>query len=226
MRNNPLRYVDPAGEKVYVADVTGQDRDDLLKYMNGTYGCLSCVTVTDDGYLAVDTSGLADEILKAAEDLTDAINSTHWFAQVKVSNNDSNVAFGATHPYEGGVQWNGRRRNADLIVLDFADNKQVKGDPLAVEAFMNTVLAHEILHRFPGNLADPQGADAYRIGGPVVAAVNRITSALGLPSRATYSWHSAIPGTEYLRYQAKSPQTGKEQTLLVYWQRSMVGGEK
>ncbi|HWQ31397.1 MAG TPA: RHS repeat-associated core domain-containing protein, partial [Blastocatellia bacterium] len=43
VRNNPLRYVDPTGELVYVGNVTGSDLTELLKRANYTYGCQSCV---------------------------------------------------------------------------------------------------------------------------------------------------------------------------------------
>lgn len=226
VRNNPLRYVDPSGEKVYVGGVTGADRDELLKRMNATYGCSGCVSVGDDGYLAVDTSGLNEKVVNAAATLTAAINSTDWFGEVKVSNNDDKVAFGETRASRGAVPWNGSRRNADLIVLDLADNKQVRGDMLAGETFVNTVLAHEILHRFPNPISDPQGASAYRIGGPVVDAVNQITSALGLPRRATYSTHPLIEGTRAQTYVSQDPNKKKEQTRIIFWQRNIVGGKE
>jgi RHS repeat-associated protein len=225
VRNNPLRYVDPDGEKVYVGGVTGGDLDELLRRINATYGCSGCVTVGDDGYLAVNTSGLSADVQKATANLTGAINSTDWFAEVRVSNNDSNVAFGQTRANQGAVPWGGVRRNADLIVLDLADNRQVQGDKLAAETFTNTVLAHEILHRFPNPISDPEGGAAYRIGGPVVDAVNGITSALGLPSRATYSTRPLIPGTSAETYVSRDQGTGKEQTRIIFWQRNIVGGK-
>ena len=65
VRNNPLRYIDPTGEKVYVGGLNQADRDEMLRRTNNTYGCQGCVTVDSNGYLQVDTGGLNQDVLRA-----------------------------------------------------------------------------------------------------------------------------------------------------------------
>jgi RHS repeat-associated protein len=188
VRNNPLRYIDPTGEKIYVGDITNaDDRDELLRRANYTYGCQSCVTVDQDGFLAVDTTGLSQDVLKATAFLTDAINSNDAskLFSVEVTNNNSDVAFGDSQAGMAGVQLPGNnfRTSAIRIRLDFGDDKRVTGDKAANEVFLNLVFAHEVKHFFPNYIQDP--ADARKTG-PVVDAINEIQQARGLLLRAEY----------------------------------------
>jgi RHS repeat-associated protein len=188
VRNNPTNLIDPDGEKVYVGGLSQDEKDEVLKRMNYTYGCQNCVSVDADGYLQVDTSNLSKDIIKATQKLTDALNSTSWYAELQISNNDSKVAFGQGRPSKGAVPiGNGKKRNADLIVLDFGDDKWVTGDNQVKAAFLNTVLAHEILHFTvdPGKLTRDPLDDPSKTG-KVVDAVNEILQARGLPLRERY----------------------------------------
>jgi RHS repeat-associated protein len=187
VRNNPLRYTDPTGELIYAGDVTGADRDELLKRANYTYGCKDCVSVDKNGFLSVNTTGLSKDVLKATQYLTDAITSTDpskLFA-VQVTNNNSQVAFGDSQAGSAGVQLPGNnfKTSAVRIRLDFGDDKAVSGDKAVKDAFLNLVFAHEVAHFYPNHIEDP--ADA-RQTGPVVDAVNEIQQARGLPLRAQY----------------------------------------
>jgi hypothetical protein len=190
VRNNPLRYIDPTGEKIYVGGLSQADLDELLERTNYTYGCESCVSVDKNGYLTVDTSGLSKDLLTATQFLADAINTTGWYGEVRVSNNDSSVGFGEGRPVRGSVPFeDGRdgRRNADLIVLDFGDDKWVSGDSRARDAFLNTVFAHEVAHfrLQPGKITeDPEDGSKT---GKVVDAVNDILHVRRLPLRARYA---------------------------------------
>ena len=189
VRNNPLRYTDPTGEKIYVGDVTNQDdRDELLRRANYTYGCNGCVTIDKDGFLAVDTTGLGKDVIKATAYLTDAINSNDpsKLFSVQVTNNNPDVAFGDSQAGGAGVKLPGNnfKTSAVRIRLDFADDKWVSGDKKAKEAFVNLVFAHEVAHFYPKYITDPEDG---RKRGPVVDRVNEIQQALGLPLRAEYS---------------------------------------
>ncbi|MCZ2150611.1 MAG: hypothetical protein LC126_22910 [Bryobacterales bacterium] len=135
--------------------MSDEDREELLKRINATYGCKGCSSVDKKGYLQVDTSGLSKQMLAATDYLTGAINSTSFFARVQVSNNDATLAFGETRLGASSVEWNGTRVNASLIRLDFGDDRWIGGDSTAKQTFLNTVFAHEVAHVFPTFLRDP-----------------------------------------------------------------------
>ncbi|HKQ75463.1 MAG TPA: RHS repeat-associated core domain-containing protein [Blastocatellia bacterium] len=237
VRNNPLRYTDPTGEKVYAGDLSQGDQDELLKRINFTYGCQSCVTVGRDGYLAVDASGLSKDVAGATQYLTDAINGTDYFAAVAVSNNDESIAFGQNLENGTTVTFNGQKQVADKITLDFGDDRVVSGNKNAAQAFMYTVFAHEVAHGYPNRKSDP--AEGGNNTGPVVDAVNLILQARGLPLRQRYSaspsgtYWAAVPHgyadqdkkTGQIKYNQGGGIMVKEETkLVVRWVRNMVGG--
>ena len=225
VRNNPLRYVDPTGEKIYVGGLSNVDLQELLKRINATYGCTGCVSVDNSGYLSVNTKGLSKNMLAATSFLTGAINTVNWFANVEVSNNDPNLAFGENKLAASSVQWNGIRVNASLIRLDFGDDRWVSGDDAAKQTFLNTVFAHEVAHRYPTSLFDPTEP---RLTGPVVDAVNRITDELGEPRRTAYM---SSPRANYwvtLPFSVKSTDkkgNPKEKKVTIQWLKRNVGGK-
>jgi hypothetical protein len=223
-RNNPFRYVDPTGDKIYAGDLSDDDAQELLKRVNDTYGCNGCVSIDETGYLQVDTSGLSKDLLEATSFLTGAINSTDFFAKVEVSNNDPTLAFGESRPGATAVEWNGKRINASLIRLDFGDDRWVGGDKAARQTFLDTVFAHEVAHLYPRFQTDPTRPGA---AGPVVDAVNKITDALGLPRRTAYSssplagqWLS-LPFSESTLDKHGQP---KEKNVQIEWLKRNVGG--
>jgi RHS repeat-associated protein len=225
VRNNPLRYVDPTGEKIYVGDLSDQDEQELLKRVNATYGCQSCASVDKSGYLQVDTSGLSKEVLAATDYLTGAINSTSFFAKVQISNNDPNLAFGESRPGATSVEWNGRRINASLIRLDFGDDRWVGGDSAAKETFLNTVFAHEVAHLFPIFQEDPKTTGPT---GPVVDTVNRITDVLGQPRRTGYI-SSPVGGywlsLPFAKTTVDKHGNTREKAVQIEWLKRNVGGK-
>jgi RHS repeat-associated protein len=199
VRNNPLRHIDPNGEKIYAGDVRGADRDELLKRANFTYGCETCVSVDSDGFLAVDTSGLSQDVLKATAFLTDAItsNDAKKLFSVEVANNNSEVAFGDSQAGMAGVQLPGNnfKTSAIRIRLDFGDDKRVTGDKDAKDAFLNLVFSHEVKHFYPNYIQDPSDG---RQTGPVVDAINEIQQARGLLLRAEYGATKRTSGGEFV----------------------------
>jgi RHS repeat-associated protein len=223
-RNNPLRYMDPSGEKIYAGDLSDEDRDELLRRINATYGCKGCASVDKTGYLQVDTSGLSKQMLAATDYLTGAINSTSFFARVQVSNNDPGLAFGETRLGVSSVEWNGRRINASLIRLDFGDDRWIGGDSATKQTFLNTVFAHEVAHVFPTFLRDPTTVGPT---GPVVDIVNRITDVLGEPRRTGYM--SSPVGGHWLSLPFSKTTVDKngrtkEKAVQIQWMRRNVGG--
>jgi RHS repeat-associated protein len=223
VRNNPLRYVDPTGEKIYVGDLSDEDEQELLKRVNATYGCQSCASFDKSGYLQVDTSGLSKEVLAATDYLTGAINSESFYATVAVKNNDPNVAFGEVS-MGGSLTINGVRTAVPVIRLDFGDDRWVSGDEEAKQAFLNTVFAHEVRHWFPDRQVDPSGKGET---GAVVDAVNRITDALGLPRRAAYMADPLAQHWAEVPFTVKSVDRNgntKEKHTQILWMRRTVGG--
>jgi len=241
VRNNPLRYIDPNGEKIYSGDVTGADRDELLRRANFTYGCESCVSVDKDGFLAVNTTGLSQDVLKATAFLTDAINSNDAskIFSVQVTNNNSDVGFGDSQRGSAGVQLPGNnfRTSAIRIRLDFGDDKRVIGDKGAKDAFLNLVFAHEVKHFYPNYIEDPSDG---RQTGPVVDAINEIQQARGLLLRAEYGATKRTSGGEFVSLNFGKARTDRSGNIVrnraggievnrtnkvVTWQKRSVGGK-
>ncbi len=206
VRNNPLTLTDPSGEKIYAGNITDtNDRDEYLRRANYTYGCSSCVTIDNDGYVQVDTSGLSKEVISATAYLTTAINSTDrsQLFSVEITNNNSDVAFG-----DSGTRKGVDVKNADGTVtkvsainirLDFADDAQVIGGSEADKAsFLNLVFAHEVSHFAPSYKTDPTTPGAR---GGVDNPVNEIRLARGLPLRAEYQARDFhVGGLVYLKF--------------------------
>jgi RHS repeat-associated protein len=161
-RNNPLYFLDPDGERVYVGHITNQDdRDEFLRRANFTYGCESCVAVGSDGYLTVDTTGLSQDIVDATKFLTDAINSTDpsQLFNVDITNNNPDVAFGDSGTRRGVPvrAADGRVINTTAINirLDFGDEAHIRGNAELQASFLNLVFAHEVSHWAPVRAYDP-----------------------------------------------------------------------
>jgi RHS repeat-associated protein len=204
-RNNPLYYVDPFGEKIYVGYITDdKERAEFLRRVNFTYGCETCVSVDADGYLTVDTSGLDEAIINATQFLTDAINSDDpsKLFTVEITNNNNAVAFG-----DSGTRRGVAVRQADgttvtvsaiNIRLDFGDDAHVRGDDDVRASFLNLVFAHEVSHFYPTYKTDPTVPGER---GPVDNPINEIRLALGLPLRGEYQARRLHVGsTVYLRF--------------------------
>ena len=130
----------------------------------------------------------------------------------------------------------GKNRNADLIVLDLEDDKWVSGDDGAKSAFLDTVLAHEILHFTvdPGKLTkDP--IDSPNKTGLVVDAVNEILHASSRPLREKYSsvgrggyWvslhHGAADGEKRNSDGGIQVKVSNSNTKTINWLKRNVGG--
>lgn len=239
VRNNPLRYTDPSGEEIYVGGLSPEDLAELLRRVHYTYGCNNCASVDEHGNLAVDTTGLSKEVLKATQYLTNAINAkaVDYFAVVIVKNNSADIDFGASGTTVIGTGKNKRRVNA--IGLDFGDDAALIGPKEIKEAFAFTTFAHEVAHQYPNAQADPELSTNGRETGPVVDAVNKILYARGLPLRSTYyeiqgSGTSAFGAIYFGSAEVKNGQTQynkqggikvkQEKEKLLKWNRLNIGG--
>lgn len=204
-RNNPLYFTDPNGERVYAGNISNQDdRDEFLRRANFTYGCESCVTIGNDGYLQVDTSNLSQGVIDATQFLTDAINSTDLsqLYNVDITNNNPDVAFGDSGTRKGvqvkGADGKVRNISAINIRLDFADDAQVRGNAELQTSFLNLVFAHEVSHFAPAHKKDPTTPG---VRGDVDNPINEIRAARGLPLRAEYQAHDLhVGGLVYLKF--------------------------
>gem|GEM_PF-1634376 len=224
VRNNPLRYIDPTGEKVYVGDITDAgERAEFLRRANYTYGCNDCVTVDQNGFLEVNTTGLAQNVLKATQYLTDAITQPASVAlfSVQVTNNNRAVAFGDSQAGMAGVQLPGNKfkTSAIRIRLDFGDDKWISGDKGAKEAFVNLVFAHEVAHYSPNAMKDPDDPSKT---GPVVDAVNEIQQARGLPLRGHYGVFGKGSSGDFVSINFGKAQTNRAGNI----DRNRTGGIK
>jgi hypothetical protein len=224
-RNNPLRFVDPNGEKIYIGDNSPGDVAELLSRVDFMYGCSMCASVDSEGFLKIDTTGIDKKILAAMADFTDAVNSETYFAVVQVKDNDPDVAFGDNTRNGTHVEYKGKIGSADLIRLDFGDAKALSGDADAAEAFLDTLLPHEIEHGFPKPKPD---TDKLGDTGPVVDAVNGMTDAQGMPRRLEYLSRSSNDTWGWTTYgKQEVSKSGKARTRTVYirWLKSQVGGK-
>jgi RHS repeat-associated protein len=181
-RNNPLRYIDPTGELIQLVNITGANRDELLKQLNDLYGCSGCVTVDDKDYLKVDTSNVSKDVLEKAQFLTGAISDPNYLAFAVGYENQANINFAKA--VREGLEIGGRKY--DAILIDFKDFKAISGDKEAVRSFTNYAFAHEVAHLYPKpGLEDTVSSkDPTR---PTESRINELRHARGALLRATYS---------------------------------------
>lgn len=198
--------MDPDGKRIFVGNISNRDdRDELLRRANYTYGCESCVTVDGDGYLQVETTGLSQRIIDATQFLTDAINSTDPFQlyDVQIKNNDPDVAFGDSQRGMGNVtvkrpDGTSQKVTSIKIRLDFGDDAYVIGNAQLRESYLNLVFAHEVSHFAPGFKEDPTTLGER---GDVDNPINEIRAARGLPLRAEYQARNLhVGGLVYLKF--------------------------
>jgi len=167
--------------------------------LNYTYGCSGCVTITKDNTLAVDTSKVNADVLKAAQDLTDAITSTSYEAAVFVKNGSGDVTFGAAVQGGATVTDKNGTRKIDAIYLDFKDREALIGSQDAKDAFAKLTFAHEVFHLYPKPLDDPAISEGKTKTGSVVDKTNEIARARGILLRATY-YGEQNEGSQYFGF--------------------------
>jgi hypothetical protein len=177
--------------------------------LNYTYDCDGCVTIDDNGVLSVDPSDLSDEVNKATGYLTNAINadSNDFFAVIKVTNANDNVAFARTG--RGTITRNGKKEQVNVIELDFDDAKYLRGDKDLINVFDYTTIAHEVRHLYPDAANDPEPSFSGRERGTVVNAVNEIMLATGRPLRANYYADSSAQYNRVVNF-GSAERDGKE----------------
>ncbi len=166
---NPLKWVDPTGETISLADLTEEQRTKLLADLNSftgnTYG------VNDSLELVLLETG-ADSSAAATSFFNDLIGSSTTYGVVET---------------QGGNRWNADTGNVELNFNSFEGAKYGKVDPRTFN--LGSTLTHELYHGASGkqDLVDGVFRQTFDWTGPVVDFVNQIRAERSFPQRAAYA---------------------------------------
>jgi RHS repeat-associated protein len=226
VRNNPLRYVDPAGQEVYSTNLTDEQKKKLIEDWQKKTGYQS-ISFDKNNKLVIDTkAGFQGGSAKARDQLSAAVNSTDIRFNLKAVDT-TKVAFaevdgGSTIGGPGGKTI----RTDYTVSIDFGDFKRAGGDDSAKEAYsVGLVAIHEFDHRIynasdsPNSATDP---------GPLERTyINPIRQELGLPERVNYA--SSPVGAAFKNFYPGGGQqinfrlNGKDK--VIRWRNDLVGGK-
>jgi hypothetical protein len=224
-RNNPLRYIDPAGQEVYSTNLSVEEKRKLIEDWQKKTGYQN-IYFNKDNKLVIDTkAGFKGGSAKARDQLSDAVSSTSIRFNLK-SVDTTKVAFAEV---DAGttISQNGKTIRTDYTVsLDFNDFKNVGGDDSAKESYSVGITAiHEFDHKlynisdYPNSPTDP---------GPLERTyINPIRQELGLPERVFYASRlvdSALKnfcpgGGQQINFKLQ----GKDK--VIRWRNDLVGGK-
>lgn len=166
---NPLKWADPTGETISLADLTDEQREKLLADLNSftgnTYG------VNDSLELVLLETG-AGSSAAATSFFNDLISSSTTYGVVET---------------QGGNQWNAATGNVELNFNSFEGAKYGKVDPRTFN--LGSTLTHELYHGATGerDLIDGVFRQTFDWTGPVVDFVNQIRAERSFPQRAAYA---------------------------------------
>ncbi|MFN0278972.1 MAG: RHS repeat domain-containing protein [Pyrinomonadaceae bacterium] len=235
VRNNPLKFTDPTGEKIKIGKIkkdgkevdalTPEEQKKLLAWLNHVYDCDGCVTIDKTGTIRLDTSNVSQKVKDATKDLTAAIQDEKRTISVYPRNDDSKVPFARALPNTPQL--------GDVIVVDFKDFDRLSGDSQALSSFTNYAFVHEVLHLYP----DPQkdvlsGNDRT---GPIENKVNDMRYANGDLLRASYLAEVGADGRSQLWFGTAKMKNGipdrnqkgkggiiaNEQRRILYWKNQV-----
>lgn len=169
---NPLKWVDPTGETISLADLTEEQRTKLLGDLNSftgnTYG------VNDSLELVLLETG-AGSSATATSFFNDLIGSSTTYGVVET---------------QGKNQWNPDTGNVELNFNSFEGAKYGKVDSRSFN--LGSTLTHELYHGSSGLYDTSDGTRtglfkySYDWTGPVVDFVNSIRAERSFPQRASY----------------------------------------
>lgn len=165
--NNPLSYIDPTGEIIFLGALTPQERVELLKSLNEFTGNTYGVDANDNLVLVSYGQGAS---ATASQFLQGAIEAQDVY-RVKASNGDSSVLFANSNIPTGEVT---------IDFRDFAHIDYGSFDPRTFSLGSN--LIHELIHVHNG-IEDPPSDMQGKITGPVVDYVNKMRAERGFPLR-------------------------------------------
>jgi RHS repeat-associated protein len=226
VRNNPLRYVDPAGQEVYSTNLTDEQKKKLIEDWQKNTGYQS-ISFDKNNKLVIDTkAGFQGGSANARDQLSAAVNSTDIRFNLK-SVDTTKVAFAEV---DGGTTIGGPGgktiRTDYTVSIDFGDFKRAGGDDSAKEAYsVGLVAIHEFDHRIynasdsPNSATDP---------GPLERTyINPIRQELGLPERVNYA-SSPVGAALKSFYPGGGQQinfklNGKDK--VIRWRNDLVGGK-
>ena len=188
--NNPLKWVDPTGETVSLADLTDEERKQLLAKLNeftgNTYG------VNDSLELVLVEVGTSSSET-ATSFLSDAIADDREFQVKSVT--------GKNEGPDGEVRLN---------FSSFDNVRYGKVDPAAFN--LGSTFVHELFHAstgikdwdgYPGNVIN---LSDFTWRGPAVEFVNQIRAERGLPQRAGYLSPMGMSGRSKIPFDHVNPQ--------------------
>lgn len=189
---NPLKFVDPKGQKVDLSGLSVEERNKLIASLNeftgNTYG------VNEKNELVV--VKYADNASKTAtEFLDDVIGADKMYTAEAANNSKVNLM------------------NTDIstgkISIDFKDFSSIKYGRVDPKAFgLGVNFVHELVHAHYG-LVDPKGDLKFSQTGPVVDLVNTMQAERGLPLRGpSYTTKDPVGLTNRIRvpFQNVNPQ--------------------
>jgi RHS repeat-associated protein len=225
VRNNPLRYIDPAGQEIYSTNLSVEQRMKLIEDWEKKTGYKN-VYFDSNNKLVIDTNaGFQGGSAKARDQLSAAVNSSDRFNLEAV--NTTKVAFASVDRGTDISTVSGQKIRTDYTVsLDFNDFKNAGGDDLAKEAFSVGIAAiHEFDHKLYNISDSPSGpADP----GPLERTfINPIRQELGLSERVFYTSRPVDAAF-------KTSYTGGGQQLnfklngenkVIRWRNDLVGGK-
>jgi len=232
VRNNPLKLVDPTGEKVNGDGLTDAERQQLIDdwqrktgYNRVYFDNNNNLVIDRNAGIARDADGNRLGSADARANLTDAIETKDVF-NLEHANGSNQVAFADNELTQ--VTSNAQTKETFRtyrVRIDFSDFTHTTGDREAIAAnSIGLVVLHEFDHNLYGHLTDsPNGPND---PGPVEANyINPIREQLGLAQRATYS---AVPVGGALKdvyrgyVQVRYTLNGRDKVQR--WQDTVVGG--
>jgi hypothetical protein len=164
---NPMKFVDPTGEKVDLSSLSAEEQAALIQSLNeftgNTYG------ISESGELVV--VKYSDSASKTATEFLDAVIGSDKVYKAEAVNNSRSVDLMETRIQEGTIR------------IDFTDFSAVKYGQVPAVAFgLGSAFVHELVHAHLG-LTDPPQSRKFYSTGPVVDFVNVMQQERGLPVR-------------------------------------------
>jgi RHS repeat-associated protein len=230
VRNNPLAYVDAGGEEVNSANLTDEQKKQVIDDWKKKTGFKS-IYFDDKNKLVIDASaGFRGGSATARTELLGAVNSTsNVFNLRAVSGAEAGaVAFADNSTDHVTVDSRtGQRTEIYDTRIDFEDFKHLEGDKDAQKAFtIGIVILHEFEHGLhAGTMLGTDNPRALGFPGSIETfIINHIRAELGLARRFEYSAIRNLTGRNPGYAEVRFAKEGKLKILR--WKEDVVGGRR